>query len=151
MASQSYPIPKSNPNAQMSIIFFLLWIVNALVVGLANKLFPNNFVLGTMSLTHSTALLLSSGVLAWAATITMPIFTEIEMRKQMILTPQHWMIGYLIINLISIWSISRLAEAIGLGISSWTFVLGLAVVLDFVQGMTMMTYGEAVKTAFKKE
>lgn len=150
MASQSYPIPKGNPNAQMSITFFLLWTVNALVIGLANKFFPNNIVLGTMSLAHYVALFLSSGVLAWAATITMPIFTEIEMRKQIVLSPQHWMIGYLIINLISIWSVARFAEAIGLGISSWVFVFGLAAILDFVQGMTMMAYGEVVKSAFKK-
>lgn len=52
MASQSYPIPKSNPNAQMSITFFLIWLVNALVIALANVVFPNNIVLGTMSLSY---------------------------------------------------------------------------------------------------
>ncbi len=145
MASQSYPIPKSNPNAQMSITFFLIWLVNALVIALANVVFPNNIVLGTMSLSYYMALLLSSGVLAWVATLVLPLFTEIEMRKQMVLTPQHWMLGYLIINVVSLWVLARFAEAIGLGISSWVYVLGMAAVLDFVQGMVMMAYGEAQK------
>lgn len=145
MASQSYPIPKSNPNAQMSITFFLMWLVNALVIALANVVFPNNIVLGTMSLSYYMALLLSSGVLAWVATLVLPLFTEIEMRKQMVLTPQHWMLGYLIINVVSLWVLARFAEAIGLGISSWVYVLGMAAVLDFVQGMVMMAYGEAQK------
>lgn len=145
MASQSYPIPKSNPNAQMSITFFLIWLVNALVIALANVVFPNNIVLGTMSLSYYMALLLSSGVLAWVATLVLPLFTEIEMRKQMVLTPQHWMLGYLIINVVSLWVLARFAEAIGLGISSWVYVLGMSAVLDFVQGMVMMAYGEAQK------
>lgn len=117
MTSQSYPIPKSNPNAQMSITFFLIWLVNALVIALANVVFPNNVVLGTMSLSYYMALLLSSGVLAWVTIVLMPVFTEIEIRKQMVLTPQHWMLGYLIINVASLWVITRFAEALGLGIS----------------------------------
>jgi len=145
MASQSYPIPKSNPNTQMSITFFLIWLVNALVIALANVVFPNNIVLGTMSLSYYMALILSSGVLAWVATLALPLFTEIEIRKQMVLTPQHWMLGYLIINVVYLWILARLAEAIGLGISSWVYVLGMAAVLDFVQGMVMMAYGEAQK------
>ena len=98
-----------------------------------------------MSISSTMALVLSSGILAWAATLTMPIFTEIEIRKQMVLTPQHWMTGYLIINFIALWVVARFADVIGLGMASWFFVLGLAAILDVVQGMTMMAYGEAQK------
>ncbi len=145
MSKQTYPIPKSNPNAQMSITFLLLWVVNGIVIALANMLLPDQIVLGTMSLSQTTALILSSGVLAWLATITLPIFTEIEIRKQMVLAPQHWLLGYLVINVISVWVIARFADALGLGMASWLYVVGLAAVLDFVQGMTMMAYGEAQK------
>ena len=145
MAKQTYPIPKSNPNAQMSSIFFLLWLGNGFVIALANMFFSQQIVLGTMSISSTMALVLSSGILAWAATLTMPIFTEIEIRKQMVLTPQHWMTGYLIINFIALWVVARFADVIGLGMASWFFVLGLAAILDVVQGMTMMAYGEAQK------
>ncbi len=145
MAKQSYPIPTINHNAPMSIIFFITWLVTLIVIALANMFFPSQVVLGTMSLTHTTALLLSSGVIAWFATITMPIFTEIEVRKHMVLAPQHWMIGYLIINLIGVWVVARFADALGLGVASWVYVFALAVVLDVVQGIAMMLYGEAQK------
>jgi hypothetical protein len=143
MAKATYPVPKSNPNLKMSIIFLILWIVNGLVISLANMIFPQQIVLGTMSLSRMMALVLSSGVLAWLATITMPLFTEVEIRKQMVLAPQHWMAGYLVINAISVWVVARFADALGLGIESWMYVLGLAVVLDVTQGMAMMLHGEA--------
>lgn len=142
MAQSTYPIPKSNPNAHMSIVFLLLWLVNALVIALAHFVMPHQIVLGTISISLFAALVLSSGILAWFATVTLPLFTEIEIRNKMILTPQHWMIGYLVLNAISVWILARFADIVGLGISSWVFVLLLAAVLDVVQGMTMMTYGE---------
>ncbi|MEX0896006.1 MAG: hypothetical protein WDZ94_03635 [Patescibacteria group bacterium] len=145
MAKQSYPIPESNPNAHMSATFLLLWLVNVLIIWLANTVFPDNFVLGTMSLSSGTALLLSSGVLAWIVTLLIPVFTEIEIRKQMVLTPQHWVAGYLIINTVALWSVARFADVLGFGISSWAYVLGLAVVLNLIQGMVMMGYGEVQK------
>ena len=145
MAQQTYPIPKSNPNAHMSITFLLLWLVNGLVIALVNFLMPQHIVLATISVSHMAALVLSSGILAWFATVTLPLFTEIEIRKQMVLTPQHWMIGYLIINTCAVWVIARFSDTIGLGVSSWFFVLVLAAVLDVVQGMTMMAYGEMSK------
>jgi len=142
MAKQTYPIPKSNPNAQLITTFFLLWLVNGLVLYLANVLLPKQLVFGTMSLSYMAALLLSSGVLAWIATITMPLFTEIEIRKKMVLAPQHWLIGYLIINIVALWVVTRFADILGFGVASWMHVVGLAAVLDVVQGMTMMVYGE---------
>lgn len=145
MAKESYPIPTSNPNAYMSISFFIMWVVNALVISIANALFPEIFVLGTMSLSPLAALLLSSGVLAWVTTLFMPVFTEIEIRKKMVLAPHHWIIGYMIIDFVALWSIARLAEMLGFGIASWVAVLGLAVVLDLAQGMAMMGFGEMQK------
>ncbi len=142
MAKQTYPIPKSNPNAHLVATFFLLWLVNAIVLYLANVLLPKQLVLGTMSLSYMAALLLSSGVLAWLATITMPLFTEIEIRKKMVLAPQHWLLGYFVINTIALWVVARFADVLGFGVASWIYVVGLAAVLDILQGMTMMAYGE---------
>ena len=145
MAKESYPIPTSNPNAYMSVSFLLTWIVSALVISIANSLFPQKFVLGTMSLSPMAALILSSGVLAWVTTLLIPVFTEIEIRKKMVLVPQHWVLGYLIINVVALWIIARLSDILDFGIASWVAVVGLAVVLDLAQGMTMMGYGEITK------
>ena len=145
MAKQTYPIPTSNPNAYMSISFLLMWVVSALVISIASSLYPETYVLGTMSLSRMAALLLSSGVLAWVTTMLIPVFTEIEIRKKMVLAPQHWVLGYLIINVIALWIIARFADSFGFGIASWMAVVGLAIMLDLAQGMTMMGYGELNK------
>ena len=145
MAKQAYPVPASNPNAQMSIIFLLLWPVNAIVIALANVLFPEQIVLGTSTVSMAGALVLSSGILAWLATMVLPLFTEVEIRKQMVLSPRHWMAGYLVVNVIGVWVLARFAYAIGMGMASWVYVLGLAIVLDVAQGMTMMAWEQSKK------
>jgi uncharacterized membrane protein YvlD (DUF360 family) len=145
MAKETYPIPTSNPNSYMSISFLLMWVVSALVISIASSLYPETYVLGTMSLSRMAALLLSSGVLAWVTTMLIPVFTEIEIRKKMVLAPQHWVLGYLIINVIALWIIARFADSFGFGIASWMAVVGLAIMLDLAQGMTMMGYGELNK------
>ena len=145
MAKETYPIPTSNPNAYMSISFLLMWVVSALAISIASSLYPETYVLGTMSLSRLSALLLSSGVLAWVTTLLMPVFTEIEIRKKMVLAPQHWVLGYLIINVVALWIIARFADSLGFGVASWMAVVGLAIVLDLAQGMTMMGFGEITK------
>ena len=129
----------------MVVSFFIMWVVSAVIVSVANLVLPNHIVLGTMSLTTTAALLLSSGVIAWLTILGLPLFTEIEIRKQMILTPQHWMLGYFIINVVGVWVITRFSDVLGLGIASWVYVVGLAAVLDVAQGMAMMLYGEMQK------
>lgn len=144
--NSSYPVPKNNPHLQMVVAFVLTWIVSALVISIANSWFPSNVVLGTSVLSRWGALFLSSGVLAWLMSMSIALFTEIEVRQQRVLSPKDWMIGYFVLNVVGLWLISRLAEMLGLGVSSWMVVLLLALVLDFVQGLTMMTYGSLQKS-----
>lgn len=138
MADKKYPVPTSNPNKMMVVCFFVVWLVNLLVFAVANMLMPESVVLGTVNIPYTAALLLSSGVLAWVTTLFIPAFTEIEMRKKMVMSPIHWTAGYLIIDFIALWLIARQAEILGLGISSWMLVLVLSVILDVLQGMSMM-------------
>lgn len=136
-----YPVPKSNPHLQMVIAFGLTWVVSALAVGLANTWFPENVVLGTATLSRWAALLLSSGVLAWLMAMSIAIFTQIEVNQQRVLKPQEWAVGYFVLNLVAVWVIGRLANELGLGVSSWLVVAILALVLDVAQAFTMLTYG----------
>lgn len=138
MAAPKYPVPTSNPNMMITISFFVTWLTSAVVIAIANMFFPKAVVLGTVNIPFFSALLLSSAVLAGITVLAMPFFTEVEMRNKKILSPLHWMGGYLVINFVGLWGIGRLAEILGLGMSSWLIVLILAAVLDFFQGMVMM-------------
>ena len=81
MAKETYPVPKSNPNAHMSITFLLLWAVNAVIIYAAHMIFPQQIVLGAMSVSPMVALGLSSAILAWFATLLMPVFVAIEVKN----------------------------------------------------------------------
>jgi hypothetical protein len=49
-----------------------------------------------------------------------------------------WIMLYFVVNAVGIWVVARFAEQLGLGISSWLVVVALAVVIDIVQGLSMM-------------
>jgi hypothetical protein len=118
--------------------FLVMFVVNVLVVLLAHMVFPAFVVLGTGTLSVVWALALSMGILSLIDTFTIPFVRVFENYRKRMFSPVEWMIAYLVINFIGIWLISRGAEQLGLGVSSWVVVLILAVVLDMVQGMAMM-------------
>lgn len=74
-------------------------------------------------------------------TLSIVLFTEVEVRQQRVLSPKDWLMGYFALNTVGIWLIARLAEILGLGLSSWLVALLLGLVLSFAQGSTMMAYG----------
>lgn len=139
MAKQTLSVPTENHGMILVASFAVIFIVNMIVLYFANLWFPNTVVLGTMSLTTLWALLLSAGALAVVGTFSIPFFHEVEMRSNKVLTPLEWTLGYLVINFVSLWLLTRAAEIFGMGVTSWLVVLVLAVVLDIVQGIGMMS------------
>lgn len=135
-----------NSNMYLVITFFSLYLVNALVVAFASSFFPNHIVLGTMSMTSTWALAHSMGVLALIGTFSIPFIHMYEKYLGRNLTPNEWMIKYFFINFIGIWLIARMATQFGFGISSWMVAVVLAIVLDFLQGIVMMSL-EKMRTA----
>ena len=120
------------------ITYFIIFVVNALVILIANVLFPEYIVLGTATITKTWAILYSVTALTLLNTFSIPFIREYENRTGKMLKSSRWMIKYFLINFIGLWLISRFAEELGLGLSSWMVAVVLAVVLDVVQGMVMM-------------
>ena len=127
-----------NPGMMLVISYALTLVVNVLVLYLAQMWFPQYIVLGTVSLTATWALWLSMGKLALLNTLAIPFFTEWEHRRGKTLSSMDWMVGYFLVNFAGLWLVTRYAEVFGLGVTSWMVVAGLALALDFVQGMAMM-------------
>ena len=130
--------PKGNDGLVLVMSYFALFIVNSAVVSLANLLFPQMVVLGTQSLSPLWALGLSMGVLALMNTFAIPFIRLFESRRKKMLTTNEWMLLYFLLNFGGVWLISRGAEQLGLGITSWVVALVLAIALDVVQGVVMM-------------
>lgn len=120
------------------ITYFILFAVNSLVIYLANLWFPQNVVLGTQSLSPTWALFLSMGVLSLINTFAIPFMNQYEKSRKQPLTPKDWMLAYFAINFVGLWLVTRAAEQLGLGITSWVIAAILAGVLDLAQGAAMM-------------
>ena len=106
------------------ITYFVFFVINSLVIYLANTVYPQQIVLGTLHITKIWAIIHSMGTLALVNIFAIPPKT---------LTNKEWIIRYFLINLISIWIITRFADQLGLGIASWQIVLILTLILTFVQ------------------
>lgn len=135
MAKEKLPVTTS---AQITHMYFIVLIINSSVLWLANMMFPKMIVLGNAMLNRNWSILLSMGALALAGILTMPIFEFFQEQRGKMLEPIHWMAGYLVINFVTIWGITRFAEEFGMGISAWWIALILAAVMDFLQGLGMM-------------
>lgn len=120
------------------ITYSILFAVNSLVIYLANLWFPQNVVLGTQSLSPTWALFLSMGVLSLINTFAIPFMNQYEKSRKQPLTPKDWMAAYFVLNFTGLWLVTRAAEQLGLGITSWVIAAILAVIIDVFQGIAMM-------------
>lgn len=123
---------------QLAKVFSVQLVLNSLVIWLANRLFPSQVVLGTAHFTLGWAVFHSMIMLSLIGTLVVPLFEWKQAMMGRSLTNKDWMVGYLAVNFIGIWVISRFSEQFGLGISAWWVGLLLAAAFDFVQGMGMM-------------
>lgn len=120
---------------QLAILFVALFIINSLVFYLANLLFPGNVVLGTHMIDKWTALFGSMLILSAIGVGATPLIEVVSDAFNIKMGMREWTVLYFILNAVAIWFISRMAEMVGLGISSWFVVVILAVILDMLQGM----------------
>lgn len=125
--------------------FFTLFLVNVLVVYLANFFFPAYVVLGTGTISYWWAVCHSMGKLALIGVAAMLLVTYYEWYRGKNFSPKEWMATYLVVNFVGLWAIARFATNLGLGLSSWVVALFLAAILDWVQGLAMMALGKYVK------
>jgi hypothetical protein len=134
-----------NPGMVLTATFVIMYVVNALVLYVANMLFPQQVVLGTITLTPTWAIILSMSALSLLLTLLVPFAHEAERILDRDLSMPEWMGFYLALNFAGIWLISRFSEQFGLGVSSWIVVLALAAVMNVLQGVVMMQFDKFIK------
>lgn len=122
--------------------FVIMLIVNVVVLMLANLVAPNHVVLGTYSITPWWATYHSMFKLSVAATFFMPLVTYYEWKNKTVFSPKQWLMTYFVVNLVMIWEITRFAENLGFGVSSFLVVVILAAVFNLAQGSAMMFSGK---------
>lgn len=127
-----------HPGIYLVKTFFLMMLANAVVFYLANMFFPDNVVVGNMSLSHLWAIILSSGLLSLIVTFAYPFMMQMETQMKRSWSPPEMMGMYLVINVVSLWFITRASHIFGLGVTSWIVVLIMAFIANLLQGLVMV-------------
>lgn len=112
-----------------------MFIANSLVVYLAHLLFPSHIVLGTHQIDPWSALFMAMAVLSVVIVGVAPVVQLVADMLRLKLSDREWIISFFVINVVALWFISRMAEMVGMGLSSWLVVVFLGLVLTGVQGL----------------
>ena len=117
--------------------FIILFFCNSLIIYLASLIFPQAVVLGTANITVGWALIHCGISLALINTFALPFFGDFTHSGEKTLTPKQWLAAYFVVDFVGLWVISRFAEQLGMGLSSWFVALILAIILAFAQGAAL--------------
>lgn len=131
----------------MALVFsyITLFIINWVVIFLANALFPAHVVLGTYALSPTWSLYLAVIELTIICAMVIPIVTYYTWRRGKAFTPKEWMLTYFVVNTLTLWGIARFADKVGFGLSAWYVAVLLGAALDWVQGLGMVLMGKLTK------
>lgn len=113
-----------------SILFFIYWLVNYLVIYLFSLLFPNMIVLGSFRLPAIPSAIYSG---FWLTFVVWCLWEYMFVRNVDFDTDEFKNLYSLFVNILGIWLISRYSEYTGLGIVSIGWVFVLATVAMIVQ------------------
>lgn len=127
------------------ISFFAIFTVTSLVILVANALFSTSVVLGTANISKSWAIIHSIATLALIDIFAVPFIKLYENKTTQTFNQNQWSFAFYFVNLISIWIITRLAEQLGLGVSSWLVVVILTIFVNIAQTLTIIQVNKIKK------
>lgn len=112
------------------IPFVSFWVLNSLLLYLAELIFPNYFVLGNFWLSGPLAMLWAGlwlTVIIWGA-MSLPNRLNVK-----ITGPLKILVFYWLINSIAIWVLARFAALSGFGIAAYYWAICLGLVANLAQ------------------
>ena len=112
------------------VAFLSFWVANSVLLLVASAIFGNNVVLGNDKLSIPMAAVFSGFILTALTSLVQPV---VKKSGYKIKNENAWPVIFLVANFVIIWVIKRLAIVTGFGISSFWYVLILAVVATAVQ------------------
>lgn len=119
---------------QIATMFVLFLAANFAALYLMNKWWPTNIVLGTHFFSPMVALLYTVLPLSILAVGLVPVVEYIMDTTNWKANDYHWLVLSFVVNAAAIWSLTRFAEWVGMGVSSWMVVAAMAIVLTAIQG-----------------
>ena len=133
-----------------AVSFLTFWVVNTVVLLVANSIFGGNVVVGNQSISTGLSAIFAGLVL----TALIPLAPKaVEQTGYKIKNQNVWPAIFLALNVVVLWILKRLAVVTGFGISSILWVIILAITITFVELAVAKTTGameEGKKTAKTK-
>lgn len=146
--AKASPVTTTMPHwsgKQIGAAFVLFLAANFVILYLANKWWPTHVVLGTHFFSPMVALLYTVLPLTILSVGFVPVVEHVMDTTEWKATDYHWLALSFVVNATALWGLTRFAEWIGMGVSSWMVVAAVAVVLTAVQGMLVMGVVKRVK------
>ena len=113
-----------------AVSFLTFWVVNTVVLLVANSIFGGNVVVGNQSISTGLSAIFAGLVL----TALIPLAPKaVEQTGYKIKNQNVWPAIFLASNIVVLWILKRLAIVTGFGISSILWVLILAIIITFVE------------------
>ena len=122
---------------RLSMMFVYFMVIDSIILYGAHLLFPNQVVLGTYQISPLLAVIQSMLFFSLFAVVSTPVIELVADYLKLKLTDLHWIILTFLVDFVGLWLVARLANMLGLGISSWVIVAVLAVCFDLGQGLAI--------------
>lgn len=110
--------------------FVICWVVNSAILYLAARYFPMYFVLGTFRM----GVILSAAAAGFFWTLLTWLAKPLANRVGLKPNGRVIMFGfYFLADFVALWITSRLAPYFGFGVTSFVWLVGLAIAADVIQ------------------
>jgi len=117
--------------------FFVYWLHNSVLIYLAGQAFPGKYVLGNAKFSLVPSMILSGLFITLFFEVAKIGVSKAKKSKLNTFTKHVY---YLVVNFVGLWIAARLAPVFGFGVVKFTWVFGLAVVLNFVQKVISLAF-----------
>lgn len=114
----------------MYLTFVVLWLVNSLLLYLANMLYPQSFVLGTHRMSVFWSGIAAGFIWTLLSWIAEPLRKKIGLKLRGALPMLTF---YFLANFVALWLTARIAPLSGFGTASFVWVAALAFVGNVAQ------------------
>ncbi|OGM63493.1 hypothetical protein A3A52_05115 [Candidatus Woesebacteria bacterium RIFCSPLOWO2_01_FULL_39_14] len=110
--------------------FLGFWLINSAILYLANLFLPNAVSIGNSIFAPYQAIVFSGFIWNLVLWHTEAFLKDLEYPYK---ENVPMMLAYLVMNFATVWLIARFAFITGVGIASYLYVAGIAVIANFVQ------------------
>lgn len=122
-----------------SLLFWVFWFLEFVIIFTLNLLFPDMVVLGNSSFSGLSSALISS---FWVTFVVCSLWEYMFVRNVNFDTQEFFYSYSLFINILGVWLVSRYSQYTGIGMFSFGWVIILGAIATLVQKLLIENFGQ---------